>query len=102
MPRRKMVGTQSLSSGAHSRDPLALPTLRTPTFVIARSEATKQSMLFRGKMDCFASLAMTMLRRHHLPRPLCPLHHKSLTALGRHLVAYSPVMTVLAASAHEQ
>jgi len=29
--------------------------------VIARSEATKQSILFlRGKMDCFASLAMTV------------------------------------------
>jgi hypothetical protein len=28
--------------------------------VIARSEATKQSILpFRGSMDCFASLAMT-------------------------------------------
>ena len=28
--------------------------------VIARSEATKQSILsLRGKMDCFASLAMT-------------------------------------------
>jgi hypothetical protein len=28
--------------------------------VIARSEATKQSILsFRGEMDCFASLAMT-------------------------------------------
>jgi hypothetical protein len=26
--RNKMVGTRSLSSGAHSRDPLALPTLR--------------------------------------------------------------------------
>src|SRR5229473_5103796 len=31
--------------------------------VIARSEATKQSVLsFRGLMDCFASLAMTALR----------------------------------------
>jgi len=29
--------------------------------VIARSEATKQSILsLRGEMDCFASLAMTM------------------------------------------
>jgi hypothetical protein len=29
-------------------------------FVIARSEATKQSIHFhRGPMDCFASLAMT-------------------------------------------
>jgi hypothetical protein len=29
-------------------------------FVIARSETTKQSIpLSRGKMDCFASLAMT-------------------------------------------
>src|SRR6266480_6134462 len=32
--------------------------------VIARSEATKQSTLqFRGNMDCFASLAMTVPRR---------------------------------------
>jgi hypothetical protein len=31
-------------------------------FVIARSNATKQSILsFRGAMDCFASLAMTGL-----------------------------------------
>jgi hypothetical protein len=30
--------------------------------VIARSEATKQSILsLRGEMDCFASLAMTVL-----------------------------------------
>jgi hypothetical protein len=30
-------------------------------FVIARSEATKQSILsLRGEMDCFASLAMTI------------------------------------------
>jgi hypothetical protein len=30
--------------------------------VIARSVATKQSILsFRGKMDCFAALAMTLL-----------------------------------------
>ena len=45
--------------------------------VIARSEATKQSILsLRGTMDCFASLAMTALRhafllsRHHLPEVL--------------------------------
>jgi hypothetical protein len=60
----------SLSSGAHSRDPVALPTLRrrcnsrfnfqTATTirlkaVIARSEATKQSILsLCGEMDCFA------------------------------------------------
>jgi hypothetical protein len=31
-----------------------------PHLVIARSEATKQSILsFFGEMDCFASLAMT-------------------------------------------
>jgi hypothetical protein len=31
-----------------------------PIHVIARSEATRQSILsFRGEMDCFASLAMT-------------------------------------------
>jgi hypothetical protein len=28
--------------------------------VIARSEATKQSILLSGAMDCFASLAMTI------------------------------------------
>ncbi len=34
-------------------------------FVIARSVATKQSILsFRGAMDCFASLAMTSLHDH--------------------------------------
>src|SRR5205809_6452691 len=40
-------------------------------FVIARSEATKQSILsFRGEMDCFASLAMTVWRRLALmPEP---------------------------------
>jgi hypothetical protein len=33
-----------------------------PPLVIARSEATKQSILsFGGTMDCFASLAMTSL-----------------------------------------
>ena len=33
---------------------------REPPAVIARSEGTKQSILsFCGKMDCFASLAMT-------------------------------------------
>jgi hypothetical protein len=31
-----------------------------PGIVIARSDATKQSILsFRGEMDCFAALAMT-------------------------------------------
>jgi hypothetical protein len=29
-------------------------------FVIARSEATKQSILLRRPMDCFAALAMTI------------------------------------------
>jgi len=29
--------------------------------VIARSEATKQSILFFAAMDCFASLAMTVM-----------------------------------------
>jgi hypothetical protein len=34
--------------------------------VIARSEATKQSILsLRGKMDCFASLAMTVSNAPH-------------------------------------
>jgi hypothetical protein len=29
--------------------------------VIARSKATKQPILLRGKMECFAAFAMTML-----------------------------------------
>jgi hypothetical protein len=41
--------------------------------VIARSEATKQSILsLRGEMDCFASLAMTLRWRRHMrdaPQP---------------------------------
>ena len=36
-----------------------------PEAVIARSEATKQSILpLRGEMDCFASLAMTLNSRY--------------------------------------
>src|ERR1700681_4438400 len=39
-------------------------------FVIARSEATKQSILLCcGSMDCFASLAMTVVETSHA-RPL--------------------------------
>ena len=33
---------------------------KRPIIVIARSEATKQSILSHGEMDCFASLAMTV------------------------------------------
>src|SRR6266700_6569137 len=61
-----MDASRSLSSGAHSRGRLAgddgggcgVPALAP---VIARSVATKQSIVsfWRGKMDCFASLAMT-------------------------------------------
>jgi len=65
------IARRSLSSGGHSADPLAgddgwacaafafneLP----PAPVIARSEATKQSMP-QQKMDCFAALAMTTNR----------------------------------------
>src|ERR1700709_338132 len=32
----RVVGTRSLSSGARLRDPLALPTLRSPAFLQAR------------------------------------------------------------------
>src|SRR6202051_3081224 len=40
-----------------------------PASVIARSEATKQSILsFRGEMDCFASLAMTKWESRSLSR----------------------------------
>jgi hypothetical protein len=46
------------TSGASRRE-IAKPRVD----VIARSEATKQSTLsLRGKMDCFASLAMTAVR----------------------------------------
>jgi antitoxin CptB len=42
--------------------------------VIARSEATKQSILsLRGKMDCFAALAMTALQRTALQRRVSTL-----------------------------
>jgi hypothetical protein len=53
------VGTRSSSSGARSRDPLALPTLQLLYAVIA-SEA-KQSMSREEKLDCFVAplLAMT-------------------------------------------
>src|SRR6266404_5682363 len=51
--------------GAHSRDPVARNDGKRPFFVIARSEATKQSILsLRSEMDCFAALAMT--ERHGL------------------------------------
>jgi hypothetical protein len=36
---------------------------RVARFVIAGSEATKQSILACGSMDCFASLAMTVIVR---------------------------------------
>jgi hypothetical protein len=40
-----------------------------PEIVIARSEATKQSILsLRGTMDCFAALAMTSINPpSHIP-----------------------------------
>jgi hypothetical protein len=36
--------------------------------VIARSEATKQSGASRASLDCFASLAMTVIDRAHQKR----------------------------------
>ena len=44
-----MVGTRSLSSGAHSRDPVALPTLRT---VIARPCAHLRIRTGRSSTPC--------------------------------------------------
>jgi hypothetical protein len=47
--------------------------------VIARSEATKQSILsFRGKMDCFAALAMT---KAALFGPAKPIYNAALLLL---------------------
>ena len=57
----KMVGTRSLASGAHSRDPLALPTLRLLRLrrhCEERSDEAIQSFVPQI-LDCFASLAMT-------------------------------------------
>jgi hypothetical protein len=49
------MGWRSLSSGAHSRDPLALPILRAINVI---ASAAKQSILsLRGKMDCFVARA---------------------------------------------
>jgi hypothetical protein len=45
---KKVVGTRSLSSGAHSRDPLALPTLQTPMSHQAVAVATSSSPRLRG------------------------------------------------------
>src|ERR1700716_2572478 len=65
------IASRSLSSGARSRDPLARNDARLFHLlfpgaarlfysVIARSAATKQSILsFCSGMDCFAALAMT-------------------------------------------
>jgi hypothetical protein len=39
---------------------LLLPCAIPPRIVIARSKATKQSILSCGSMDCFAALAMTV------------------------------------------
>jgi hypothetical protein len=42
-----------------------------PIDVIARSEATRQSILLRKeRMDCFASLAMTVAGAHHPAQPV--------------------------------
>jgi len=38
-----MVGTRSLSSGAHSRDPVALPTLRQIVVSMALRERLKRA-----------------------------------------------------------
>src|SRR5712671_3246251 len=58
------IASRSLSSGAHSRDPLARNDGKRPFFVIARSAATKQSSLplCGAVLDCFAALAMTERR----------------------------------------
>src|SRR5258707_5776221 len=55
----RLSGTTWIECGATILDSIfKQPILRT---VIARSEATKQSILpLRGEMDCFASLAMTV------------------------------------------
>ena len=50
-----MVGTRSLSSGPHWRDPLALPTLRTYPRHCERSEAIHVTAC--GGMDCFVAFA---------------------------------------------
>jgi hypothetical protein len=55
-----MVGTRSLSSGARSRDPLALPTLRF-AFVIA-SVATQSRA--KQRLDCFVALLLAMMANH--------------------------------------
>jgi hypothetical protein len=82
------IASRSLSSGAHSRDPVARnddpktlasgclkiesekmrsrrdPSTAVVVLVIARSEATKQSIVtFILAMDCFAALAMTRWAR---------------------------------------
>src|SRR5215475_13032181 len=54
----RTVGTRSLSSGAHLRDPLALPTLRTNREILfsrrVASESCKQIALTerRGRREC--------------------------------------------------
>jgi hypothetical protein len=50
-----MVGTRSLSSGPHWRDPLALPTLRNYPRHCERSEAIHVTAC--GGMDCFVAFA---------------------------------------------
>jgi hypothetical protein len=60
--------------------------------VIARSEATKQSILsLRGGMDCFASLAMTdamnpsdsIFKRRRSPDERCDIRQRSQHGPGR-------------------
>jgi hypothetical protein len=57
-----MVGARSLSSGAHSRDPLALPALHLatttcrPTRHCERSEAI-QNLFCGDSLDCFVAFA---------------------------------------------
>ena len=65
--------------------------------VIARSEATKQSSFLRcaRKLDCFASLAMTMssILLHH-PRPHLRIRHEALLILPENPVPIARDETV--------
>jgi hypothetical protein len=68
---REMVGTRSLSSGAHSRDPLALPTLRISD-QISNSQDTRFRILAarsaRGLREFFA------LKTKGVGNAGCPMH----------------------------
>src|SRR4029079_3002324 len=46
-----LVGTRSLSSGAHSRDPLALPTLRFPKSSVRRRDVVGEVDLEEAGID---------------------------------------------------